>query len=128
MSDITAPSPTAPDGDAEMMADRAGHGAHDDEHSPGQDHHGPTDRQFITLFFILAVVTALEVAASYVELGPFFLPVLLFLMVVKFASVVLYFMHVKFDNKIFGRLFYVGLFLAVAVYAAALTMFHFFTS
>lgn len=118
MSDITVPTPTAAES----------HAAHDDEHSPGQDHHGPSDRQFVTIFFILAGITALEVAASYIELGAAFLPVLLFLMVAKFYSVVAYFMHVKFDNKIFGRLFYVGLFLAVGVYAAALTMFHFFTS
>ena len=37
-------------------------------------------------------------------------------MAVKFFTVVLFFMHIKFDNKIFGRLFYIGLGLAVFVY------------
>jgi len=95
-----------------------GHGA--------KEHHGPNDRQFVTIFFILAGLTAIEVAVSYIEIGPFFLPVLLGLMVVKFFTVVLYFMHIKFDNKLFGRLFYIGLGLAVFVYAAALSTFQFF--
>jgi cytochrome c oxidase subunit IV len=95
-----------------------GHDAH--------DHHGPTDKQFITVFFILAAITAVEVAVSYLDIGAAFLPVLLALMVVKFFTVVLYFMHVKFDAKIFGQLFYIGLGLAVGVYIAALATFQFF--
>ncbi|MGK0273662.1 MAG: cytochrome c oxidase subunit 4 [Ilumatobacter sp.] len=96
-----------------------------DEH--GADaHHGPSDRQFVTIFFILAAITAVEVAVSYIDIGALFLPVLLGLMVVKFFTVVLYFMHIKFDNKLFGRLFYIGLGLAVFVYVAALSTFQFF--
>ena len=92
-----------------------------DEHG-----HSPTDKQFITIFFILAAITAVEVLVSYIDIGPAFLPVLLGLMAVKFFVVVLYFMHVKFDHSLFGRLFYIGLGLAVAVYAAALSTFQFF--
>ncbi len=100
----------------------ADHGsAHD-----APDHHGPTDKQFITVFFILAAITAVEVAVSYLDIGAAFLPVLLALMVVKFFTVVLYFMHIKFDAKIFGRLFYIGLGLAVVVYVGALSTFQFF--
>ena len=93
-----------------------------DEHA----HDSPSDKQFITIFFILAAITAVEVVVSYIDIGPFFLPVLLGLMAVKFFVVVLYFMHIKFDNPLFGRLFYIGLVLAVAVYAAALSTFQFF--
>ena len=35
-------------------------------------------------------------------------------------------MFLKFDNKIFSWMFYAGLFLAVGVYVAALSTFHFF--
>jgi cytochrome c oxidase subunit 4 len=98
--------------------------AHDDH---GADvHHGPSDKQFVTIFFILAAITAVEVAVSYIDIGALFLPVLLGLMIVKFFTVVLYFMHIKFDNKLFGRLFYIGLGLAVFVYVAALSTFQFF--
>ena len=63
---------------------------------------------------------------SYLDVGPFFLPALLIMMAVKFVIVVSYFMHLKFDNKIF-RMFYLGLILAVGVYCAALATFQFFS-
>ena len=63
---------------------------------------------------------------SYIDVGPLFLPALLILMAVKFFTVVSYFMHLKFDNKLFSLLFYTGLVLAVVVYCAALATFHFF--
>ena len=47
-------------------------------------------------------------------------------MAVKFVMVVSYFMHLKFDNKIFSLMFYAGLILAVGVYAAFLATFKFF--
>jgi cytochrome c oxidase subunit 4 len=94
---------------------------------PAHDnHHGPTDKQFIGIFFFLAAVTGLEVLISYIDVGPAFLPLLLGLMAVKFFTVVWYFMHIKFDAKIFGRLFYIGLGLAVVVYTGALSTFQFF--
>ena len=49
------------------------------------------------------------------------------MMAIKFFTVVLYFMHLKFDNRLFGMLFYTGLFLAIGVYSAALLTFHFFS-
>ena len=73
-------------------------------------------------------MTAAEVTLSYIDVGPVFLPALLILMVAKFITVVSYFMHLKFDNKLFSFLFYLGLGLAVFVYAVALSTFHFFGS
>lgn len=127
MTDITHTN------DPELIeADATGHTAHDGDHRGGTDHddahdHGPTNKQFVTIFLILAAITAVEVLVSYLDIGALFLPILLGLMMVKFLTVVLYFMHVKFDNKIFGRVFYVGLTLAIAVYSAVLATFHFFT-
>ncbi len=94
------------------------HGAHDHL----------SDNKYIVIAVILAVITAAEVVASYVDLGPAFIPLLLFMMAVKFFVVVSYFMHLKFDNPIFKRLFYTGLFLAVFVYVVALLTFRFFES
>ena len=68
----------------------------------------------------------MEVTISYVHVGPIFLPALLIMMVAKFVTVVSYFMHLKFDNRLFSFLFYMGLILAVSVFAAALATFHFF--
>ena len=92
----------------------------------GEHQHGATDKQYIVIAAILAAMTAVEVAVSYLDIGPLFLPVLLTLMVLKFLTVVSYFMHLKFDNKLFSYLFYTGLLLAVGVYAGALATFHFF--
>jgi cytochrome c oxidase subunit 4 len=94
----------------------------------GEGHHGATDRQYIVIAVILALMTALEVTLSYIDVGPIFLPALLILMAAKFLTVVSYFMHLKFDNKIFSFMFYLGLVLAVSVYCAALATFHFFGS
>ena len=93
----------------------------------GEGHHGATDKQYILIALVLAVITAMEVTISYVHIGPVFLPVLLILMALKFLAVVSYFMHLKFDNKIFSFMFYAGLVLAVGVYCAALSTFHFFS-
>ena len=81
---------------------------------------------YIRIAVILAAITGLEVSTYYVDFGVLFLPALLIMMVIKFVMVVSYFMHLKFDNKMFSFLFYAGLVLAVGVYAAFLATFKFF--
>ena len=83
---------------------------------------------YIVVALILAGLTALETSTYWVDFGPYFMPALLIMMAIKFFMVVLLFMHLKFDNKLFGVLFYAGLFLAVFVYVVALATFHFFES
>lgn len=122
-------------------------GVVEDEPGPGQPHlhghevepdtvgqqivdgHGhPSDKFYVGIATILAVITGLEVALTYTDVGPLFLPTLLILMTIKFVMVVLFFMHLRFDDRIFGRLFWSGLILAVAVYVAALATFQVFAS
>lgn len=93
----------------------------------GEGHHGATDKQYIVIALILAIITAAEVTLSYVDVGAIFLPALLIMMVAKFIIVVSFFMHLKFDNRIFSFMFYLGLLLAVFVYCGALATFHFFS-
>jgi cytochrome c oxidase subunit 4 len=101
---------------------------HDGASHAGQSH-GASDKQYIQIAVVLAIITGLEVYASYADwLGAAFLPVLLVMMVIKFVMVVLYFMHLKFDSKWFGFLFWSGFGLAIAVYVAALACFHFFAT
>ena len=88
--------------------------------------HGMSDAGYVKIAIILALITGLEVSTYYVNFGPLFMPALLTMMVVKFVMVVSYFMHLKFDSKIFSFLFYVGLGLAIFVYFAALATFKFF--
>ena len=122
MTDTTINEPTGSDADTEAESAAAS----DVEEAHADEHHGPTDAFFIKTAAVLAVITALEVAASYIELGPFFLPILLALMAIKFFAVVLIFMHVKYDRPLFGQLFYIGLALALGVYLAMLLTFQFF--
>jgi cytochrome c oxidase subunit 4 len=93
----------------------------------GEGQHGATDKQYIVIALILAVITAAEVTLSYIDVGWIFLPALLIMMAAKFLMVVSYFMHLKFDNRIFSFMFYMGLILAVVVYVAALATFGFFS-
>jgi cytochrome c oxidase subunit 4 len=94
---------------------------HEDTHE-----HGMSDAGYIKVAVILAFITALEVSTYYVDFGPLFMPSLLIMMLVKFFMVVSYFMHLKFDSKMFSFLFYTGLGLAIFVYCAFLATFKFF--
>lgn len=95
--------------------------------SHGDSHeHGMSDAGYIKIAIILALITALEVSTYYIDFGPLFLPSLIIMMVAKFVMVVSYFMHLKFDSKIFGFLFYTGLGLGIFVYVFTLATFKFF--
>lgn len=80
--------------------------------------HGMTDFGYIKIALILAVLTAIEVATYFVDFGVLEVPSLLILMVIKFEIVVAYFMHLKFDSKLYTYLFVGGLILALGVFAA----------
>ena len=88
--------------------------------------HGLSTAGYVRIALILAAITALEVSTYYVDFGWLFMPALMIMMVIKFVMVVSYFMHLKFDNKLFTYLFYSGLLLAIAVYCGFLATFKFF--
>ena len=83
----------------------------------------PTPAKYITIAAILTTVTAIEVAVYYVPgLAGILVPVLLTLSAVKFALVVLYFMHLKFDARLFSSFFVGGLLLGAAVLIALMAL------
>ena len=85
------------------------------------------DLVYIKVAAVLVVLTAIEIYASYADyLDKAFLPIMLSLMVTKFLLVVLFFMHLRWDSKLFGRMFWAGALLAVAVYVGALATFQYF--
>ena len=92
----------------------------------GHTHHGASDATYIKIAIALMILTAAEVAVSYMDIGAFMVPALLIMMAIKFMTVILYFMHLKYDNALFRRLFYTGVLLAVFVYTVALLTFHYF--
>jgi cytochrome c oxidase subunit IV len=83
-------------------------------------------KQYALIGLILAIVTALEVAAVELDIIPaqVVIPLLLVLTAAKFFLVVLYYMHLKYDDPIFGRVFWAPLFLAVLVVVGMILLFH----
>ena len=100
------------------------------EHAADHVHEHPSDWQYVKIAVFLAVLTGLEVGTYFWEDLPFtnghapstttLLIVLMPMMVIKFATVCGYFMHLKYDNPIFKRIFVFGLTLAMVVYAVFL--------
>jgi cytochrome c oxidase subunit 4 len=94
---------------------------HPDQHAAGGH---PTWRTYVVIGFILCVITAVEVAIFYIEaLASLLVPLLLVLSAAKFVIVVLFYMHLRFDSKIFGRVFYAPLFLAILVVVGMIILF-----
>lgn len=60
------------------------------------------------VLIVLVVLTAIEVAASYLT-GGIKIGVLIALAVAKAALVVMYFMHLKFDTRLYTAMFLLGL-------------------
>ncbi|MGE5225035.1 MAG: cytochrome C oxidase subunit IV family protein [Omnitrophica WOR_2 bacterium] len=68
---------------------------------------------YLVVFIALAILTALEVAVTYTPLPR--VPILVPMMLLKAALVALYYMHLKFDRRIFGILFVIGLVFGVSL-------------
>ncbi len=84
----------------------------------------PTEKVYITVAIWLAIVTAIEIAISYIEMADWIAIVsLVALSLIKFVAVVGYFMHLKFDARMLRRPFVAGFALALIVYLAVLLMF-----
>jgi cytochrome c oxidase subunit 4 len=137
MSTTTEPAGIEPSGPSTPDQHGAPHSDGLTEHDGGKDHNLVTAAvhaehkstgYYVVVALILAGLTALETSTYWVDFGPLFMPALLIMMTIKFFMVVLLFMHLKFDNRLFSVLFYAGLFLAVFVYVVALATFRFFGS
>ena len=74
---------------------------------------------------VLTVITAVEVAVFYIPaLAAVLVPVLLVLSGTKFTLVVMFFMHLKFDSRIFSGLLLSGMVLATFMTVALIILFH----
>jgi cytochrome c oxidase subunit 4 len=87
-------------------------------------HVHPGGAEYVRIAIILAVITAVEVALYYMPLEHYItVPILFVLSIGKFALVALYFMHLKFDNRMFTTFFAGGLVMVLAAFVAVLAMF-----
>jgi cytochrome c oxidase subunit 4 len=95
---------------------------------PGVEEHYPDEWQYIKVALVLFAITMAEVGIYYISgAAHAIVTLMLFMMVAKFALVALFFMHLRFDSKLFRRLFVTGIILAIAVYMIALTSLHVFS-
>jgi cytochrome c oxidase subunit 4 len=100
------------------------------EHPSGGGHAGghPSPKEYVRIGVILAVLTALEVAVAYTDVPhAVLIPTLFLLAIVKFALVVLWFMHLKFDDRRYARFFVIGLSGAAILYLVVLISFRAFS-
>ena len=88
----------------------------------GQGHH-PGWRVYAQIAAILTVITAIEVATYYIDIGSMLVWVLLILSALKFGIVIGYYMHLKFDNRLYTYLFMFGVVTALCIVVAFLALF-----
>ncbi len=102
---------------AEQTMERPGTVPGGGDHAHG-DH--PTPRLYVQIAGILFVLTAMEFSTYFIEFGGLTTPLLVILMAIKFVMVAGFFMHLKYDTRLFTRLMAVGLFGALGLYAIAI--------
>jgi cytochrome c oxidase subunit 4 len=91
------------------------------------EHQHPSVKEYIRIGLILAVLTSLEIAASYADVNhAILIPTLWVLSVIKLCLVVMWFMHLKFDDRRYARFFVMGLALATTLYMIVLISFRVF--
>ena len=95
--------------------------------SGSHDHNHPEPITYFKVAMALVTLTALEVVVFYFEwLGYAIIPVMAILSIGKFGIVVMYYMHLKFDEKLLTYVFMAGLILAVVVIMWLMALFGWF--
>jgi cytochrome c oxidase subunit 4 len=93
---------------------------------PAEEHGGHPDvKQYVMIAVVLVIVTALEIATSYIDTGHTNLIILALgaMAVVKFVLVTGWYMHMKSDHPLFRRFFVVGIIGACIVYGIVFLVF-----
>ena len=93
---------------------------------PADDHGGHPDvRQYVLIAVVLVIVTALEIATSYLNTGHtnWIIIALGAMAIVKFVLVTGWYMHMKTDHPLFRRFFIVGIVGACIVYGIVFMVF-----
>ena len=111
------------------MADHHNHPvAHEGEaHVSGEVHHHPGWSTYWKVALILTLITVAEVWAYYIPsfvASRAFVPSLLIMSALKFFIVVAFYMHLKYDHKLFRALFTGPLIIAMCTIVALLFLFH----
>src|SRR4026209_2986174 len=94
-------------------------------HAMGEMHEHPTWKEYKWVALILTLITVVEVWIYYTPFkqSALFVPALLIMSAVKFTIVVMFYMHLKYDHKIFRALFTGPLIIAMSTLVALLFVF-----
>jgi len=97
-------------------------------HAPTSEveHSHPTWSTYWKVAVILTLITVTEVWIYYVpgfRDGPLFVPTLLTMSAIKFAIVVMFYMHLRYDHRLFRALFTGPLLIAMSTIVALLFLF-----
>jgi caa(3)-type oxidase subunit IV len=90
---------------------------------PGELRPHPSPFKYVVIAVILVVVTAFEIAVSYLDgdiPDGLIVALLLAMAAIKFATVASYYMHLQTDKPIFRRFFVLGVVAAIVLYAVVL--------
>ena len=106
-----------------MAMDSTSHTASAAAHAPGEGH--ATVQTYIRVAVVLGILTAIEIGALYVPGLPRHILVTLLLVfsVLKFALVVAFFMHLRYDSKLLTALFVGPLVIAMVIILALMALF-----
>ena len=107
------------------MSDHEKHSeSHGDPAHAEEGHNHPGAKEYLGIAVILTVITAIEVAVFYVpSMKPMLVPTLLVLSGLKFALVALFYMHLKFDARLFSWLFIVPMIVMATIVIMLLRLF-----
>lgn len=89
------------------------------------EHAHPGAGTYVAVAVVLTVITAVEVAIYYLDaMRPLLVPFLLALSACKFIIVVGFYMHLKYDARLFTGLFGFGLAIAASLVLGFIALFH----
>ena len=91
---------------------------------PPKEHAHPGAKEYLGIAVVLTVITAIEVAVFYIpSMKPVLVVTLLSLSALKFGLVAMWYMHLKFDARLFSWLFVVPMIIAALLIIALLRLF-----
>jgi cytochrome c oxidase subunit 4 len=97
---------------------------HVETQSHAETHDHPGYGTYVVIAVILTIITALEVAVFYIPaLASALVPILVTLSAGKFILVVMFYMHLRMDHRLFTSVFVAPLLLAMFLVVAMIVLF-----
>ena len=76
---------------------------------------------YLAVFVALAVLTALELTVTYLPIPR--IPILIPLALIKASLVALFYMHLRYDKKVFSVVFIMGLLMGIGLILSLIALF-----